>query len=110
MFKRLLSYFMLSLIVLQSGIAMSHTHQLEQSGVEHHENGHFHGFSEESNQHVESGEYVEDSCHCCYGHISTAILDKSLSFSTQHPYLVRTLYSEDVLTDNTKPFLRPPIA
>jgi hypothetical protein len=114
MLKSLLAYFILSLIVLQSGTALVHAHQSHQSSVEYLYHDDFHDHSDELKQHIESaellGEQNQDCGHCCHGHACTAILVNRSNFVTQTTHTVISNYSEDALTDNTKPFIRPPIA
>jgi hypothetical protein len=121
MFKRALTYFLLTLIVLQSGLAMGDAHQLHQSGSEHvaFDENHQHLDSLESEKH-NAKDLCSDasSCqkwdchHCCHchGHLSPAIL-----ISTDHILLSKysspiPTHSENAFPDTYETFLRPPKA
>lgn len=121
MFKRALTYFLLTLIVLQSGLAMGDAHQLHQFGSEHvaFDENHQHLDGLESEKHLakDGGSDAPSSqkwdCHhCCHchGHFSPAIL-----ISTDHILLSKhsspiPTYSENAFPDTYEAFLRPPKA
>ncbi len=113
MSKCLLTYFMLSLIVLQTTFVMDDTYQLYQSGLEYLSFDDFQKSSDELKQHIELAELLEeqerDGCHC-HGHCYTAILTKSSSFIVQKARTVLSSYSEYTSTNILNPLLRPPIA
>ena len=73
MLKNLLTYFILSLIVLQSSAALSHADQLNLSDVDHVYIDSFLGTSDESEKSIELadllGEHERDCCDCCHGHM-----------------------------------------
>ena len=115
MFKRLLSYFMLSLIVLQSGAALSHAHQLYLSDVEQHVYlDSFLDTRDEPAKNIELadliGEHERDCCDCCHGHCCAVMIVNPSNVVLQTTRTLISNHIEDPLTDNTKPFIRPPIA
>jgi|SRR5690554_1071370 len=119
--KRALTYAVLILIVLQSGMAMGDAHQLHQSGAEHlafdETHQHLDGF--ESDRHpIEDAEsdpsssQTWDCHHCCHchGHFSPAILvptEPTLLSKSSSPV---PDYSENTFPDTFETFLRPPKA
>ena len=119
MLKRALTYFVLTLIVLQSGLAMGDAHQLHQSGAEHvvfdESHQHLDGLESEKHQTKDldsdaSSSQKWDCHHCCHGHFCPAIL-----VSTDHILLPKhsspiPTYSENAFPDTYEAFLRPPKA
>jgi hypothetical protein len=113
MLKNLLAYFILSMIVLQSGAALSHAGQLYLSDVEHVYLVSFMDTPDVPAKSIELadllGEHERDCCDCCHGHCCAVMSINPSSAVLQTTRTVRASYSEDALTDNTKPFIRPPI-
>jgi hypothetical protein len=121
MLKRALTYFLLMLIVLQSGLAMTDAHQLHQSGSEHVafdiDHQHLDGLDSEKNNGKDvdsdaSSSQKWDCHHCCHchGHFSPTILisTEHILFS-KHSSPIPT-YSENTFPDAYEAFLRPPKA
>ena len=113
MFKSLLAYFILSLIVLQSGTALVHADQLHLSDVDQAYLDSSLGTSDESAKSIELadllGEQERDCCDCCHGHCCAVMFVKPSDAVLQTTRTVISKYSEDTLTNFTKSLLRPPI-
>ena len=113
MLKNLLTYFILSLIVLQSSAALSHADQLNLSDVDHVYIDSFLDTSDESEKSLELadllGEHERDCCDCCHGHCCAVMFVKPSDAVLQTTRTVISKYSEDTLTNFTKSLLRPPI-
>ena len=119
MIRRAISYLLITLIALQSVVAMADAHQLHQTGTEHLEFEHSHqpGDTESDKQlskqaSEKSGQPLYDCHHCCHchGHGSVVLIG-----ATSH---LADLFSENGqadyqanLTSGIPPSLfRPPIA
>jgi hypothetical protein len=120
MLKCALTYAMLILIVLQSGMAMGDAHQLHQSG-EHvaFDETHQHPDGFESDRHlIENAESDPSSSqswdchHCCHchGHFCPAILVPTESTLLSKSSSPVPEYSENTFPDTFETFLRPPKA
>ncbi|EPD12661.1 MULTISPECIES: hypothetical protein [Cycloclasticus] len=113
MLKNLLTYFILSLIVLQSSAALSYPGQLHLSDVEHVYLDGFLGTSDESAKSIELVDLLEeherDCCDCCHGHCCVVMFVNSSNAVIQTTRTVISYYSEDAPNGNTKPLIRPPI-
>ncbi len=121
MLKRVLTYFLLALIVLQSGMSMGDTHQLHQSSSEHvtFDEAHQHlGVLEVEKHDVKtlttdtSASSTLDCHHCCHGHahFCPAILvstDQLLLTKSSSPV---SFYSESAFPNTFETILRPPKA
>lgn len=121
MLKRALTYVVLILVVLQSGMAMGDAHRLHQSGTEHvvfdenHRHLDGHGAEKHHAEEVVSDDLSSakwDCHHCCHchGHFSPAILvptEPTLLSKSSSPV---PDYSENTFPDTFETFLRPPKA
>lgn len=115
--QRVLTYAVLILIVLQSGMAMGDAHQLHQSGNEHvaFDQTHQHLDGPESDKHhVEDASSLQErDCPCCcdcHGHFCPFILvpaERIIFSKCSSPVLD---YSENTFADTVEDFLRPPKA
>lgn len=121
MFKRTLTYLLLMLVVLQSGMALCDEHQLHQSGS-------VHVTFDESHQHLDELESAAplfealnldplssekwDCQHCCHchGHFSSAILVSAEIILLPKNSSPIPTYSENSFPDTYEAFLRPPKA
>ena len=117
MFKRALTYVVLILVVLQSGIAMGDAHQLHQSGVEHVAFDETHPPHEEleSDEHqIEDASSLQewDCHHCCHchGHFCPFILVSAERFVLSKGSSPVPDYSENAFPDTVEALLRPPKA
>lgn len=121
MFKRVLTYFLLALIVLQSSVAMGDAHQLHQSGTEHvvfdNKHAHFDGL-EAQNHDADAlqlgtvSHHASDCDHCCHchGHYCSVALMSLVSVIIPKIATPIPSYSENAFTDSFDSFLRPPRA
>lgn len=116
MLKRVLTYFLLTLVVLQSAVAMGDAHQLHQSGAEHlvfddthlHDDGHV---ADAQANHSNSSTAENWDCHhCCHchGHLCAAAL-----IATERVHLAKHSspvpdYAENTFPETYETFLRPP--
>ncbi len=121
MLRKALTYLVLTLIVLQSAVAMGDAHQLHQSGAEHlafdethqHENGNTAENLYDHDTDSESSTSDNMDCHhCCHchGHFCFAVL-----ISTDQVLVAKNTspvpdYSEGLFPDTYETFLRPPKA
>ncbi len=119
MIKRALTYFVLTLIVLQSAVAIGDVHQLYQSGTEHlvfdESHQHHDGNTLENQQDHDANSETSSSqkwdCHhCCHCHFYPAIL-----ISTERIHLAKNSspvldYVESTFPETYEAFLRPPKA
>lgn len=121
MLKRALTYFVLTLVVLQSGIATGDAHQLHQSGAEHvlfdESHQHLDGVASENQHSHDAGLETPSSqkwdCHhCCHchGHFCPAILISTARILLSKNSSPVPGYSENAFPDTFETFLRPPIA
>lgn len=113
--QRVLTYAVLILIVLQSGMAMGDAHQLHQSGNEHvaFDQTHQHLDGPESDKHhVEDASSLQerDCHHCCHchSHFCPAILVPTESTLLSRGSSPVPDYSENAFPDTFETFLRPP--
>ncbi len=119
MLIRAMTYFMLLLVVLQSGAAMADAHQLHQSGTEHlvFDESHHHldgsGPADQHNHEADAPSSQQSDCHhCCHchGHFCPAILlSAERILLTRHSSPIPD-YSENAFPDTFETFLRPPKA
>ncbi len=124
MLKRLLTYCLLGMIILQSVLAMADVHQLHQLGTEHvvfddahlHDDGHADYSQQNPNLSPELSQLPTaekwDCHHCCHchGHLCPAIL-----LSIERVQLAKSAaplpdYVENAFPETYEPFLRPPKA
>lgn len=122
MLKRLLTYFVLIMVVVQSVTAMADVHQQHQADMDHlvfdeahqHEAGHP-GYSISNNHSLNdeaSSEENSDCDHCCHchGHASSAIvacIERVHFAKNSGPIFI---YVESTMPVIFETFLRPPIA
>ncbi|GAB2190041.1 hypothetical protein MAH1_16490 [Sessilibacter sp. MAH1] len=121
MLKRVLTYFVLSLVVLQFSVAMGDAHQLHQSGAEHlvfddvhqHDDEHVSSTLDDQNLNPELPASEKWDCHhCCHchGHLCPAIL-----ISIEYVHVAKLSspvsdYAESTFPETYETFLRPPKA
>lgn len=121
MLKRALTYFVLTLVVLQSALAMGDMHQLHQSGAEHlvfdqpHQHNEANALEKQHDHDINSESPTSqkwDCHHCCHchGHFCPAIL-----ISTEGIHLAKSTspvpdYVEGTFPETYETFLRPPKA
>ena len=121
MLKRVLTYVVLTLVVLQSAVAMGDTHQLHQSGAEHlvldesHQHTEGNILEKQHDRDVQSEASVSDKWDChhcchCHGHLCAAAL-----IATERVHLAKHSspvpdYAENTFPETYETFLRPPKA
>lgn len=118
MLKRALTYFVLTLIVLQSVGATADAHQQHQSGVEHltfdesHQHHDQHNSSDLDTLSVEDSSQNLDCHHCCHchGHFCPAILMSESNDSFYKRSITIESYTNKIFPQIVDSFLRPPIA
>ena len=121
MLKRALTYVVLILVVLQSGMAMGDAHRLHQSGTEHvvfdENHRHLDGLGAEKHHAEEVGSddvssEKWDCHHCCHchGHFYSVILMSAERILLSKSTSPVPDYSENTFPDTFEAFLRPPKA
>ena len=121
MLTRILTYALLILVVLQSGIAMGDVHWLHESGAEsvvideRHQHLHSHDFSAHQDTLVgsedeSSTQWDGHNCCQCHGHACSAIMMAAYRVLITKCSSPVPDYIECTLPDTFKTFLRPPKA
>lgn len=118
MLKRLLTYFVLMLVVLQSALAMGDAHQMHQSGTEHlvfddahpHDDGHVADAQADHSKLSTAESWDCHHCCHCHGHLCASVL-----ISTERVHLAKHSspvpdYSENTFPETYETLLRPPKA
>ncbi|BFM07297.1 MAG: hypothetical protein K6L75_04140 [Cellvibrionaceae bacterium] len=121
MLKRALTFFVLTLVVMQSVVAMGDAHQLHQSGAEHRvfDEAHLHNDGDVADAqhdqvlHSDASTVEKWDCHhCCHchGHLCPAVL-----ISVERIQLLKHCspvpdYAENTFPETHETFLRPPKA
>ncbi len=121
MLKRVLTYLVLALVVVQSAVVEGDIHQLHQSGMEHHvfdgahllDNGHI---SETPHNHSLNSELPNtekwDCHHCCHchGHFCAAAIASTDRVDLAKFRSTLPEYTESTFPQTYETFLRPPIS
>ncbi|OUS00599.1 hypothetical protein A9Q81_10465 [Gammaproteobacteria bacterium 42_54_T18] len=114
MIQKVLTYLLVTMIAMQSFVAIADVHQPHQSGEQHLEFEHAHGDSAElnvSSEPLESTSLDEYDCHhCCHCHgvnyLKTAGNGDDVFPYKQHLFLTASV---DYLSYTPSPDIRPPI-